>query len=99
MDPADNPESLDKDRPLREDIRLLGRLLGDTLREQEGAGAFNLVESVRQTAVRFRRDGEAQARSRASVNAQRSEPRCDRIGGPGIYLFFPAQQYCRGFAS
>ena len=24
VDPADNPESLDKDRPLREDIRLLG---------------------------------------------------------------------------
>ena len=63
MDPADNPESLDKDRPLREDIRLLGRLLGDTLREQEGAGVFNLVENVRQTAVRFRRDGEAQARA------------------------------------
>ena len=53
MDPADNPESLDKDRPLREDIRLLGRLLGDTLREQEGAGVFNLVENVRQTAVLF----------------------------------------------
>ena len=26
----------EKDRPLREDIRLLGRLLGDTVREQEG---------------------------------------------------------------
>ena len=63
MDPEDNPESLEKDRPLREDIRLLGRLLGDTLREQEGAGVFNLVENVRQTAVRFRRDGEAQARA------------------------------------
>jgi len=43
VDPADNPESLDKDRPLREDIRLLGRLLGDTLREREGVGVFNLV--------------------------------------------------------
>src|SRR5258707_13799189 len=63
MDPGDNPESLDKDRSLREDIRLLGRLLGDTLREQEGTGAFNLVENVRQTAVRFRRDGEAKARA------------------------------------
>src|SRR4030095_15900960 len=28
--------TLDKDLPLKEDIRLLGRLLGDTLREQEG---------------------------------------------------------------
>ena len=29
-----------KDNPLREDIRLLGRMLGDTLREQEGDPAF-----------------------------------------------------------
>ena len=29
--------TLDKDLPLKEDIRMLGRLLGDTLREQEGA--------------------------------------------------------------
>ena len=26
----------DKDRPLREDTRLLGRILGDTVREREG---------------------------------------------------------------
>jgi phosphoenolpyruvate carboxylase len=45
----------DKDAPLREDIRLLGRLLGDTLQEQEGAERFALVENIRQTAVRFRR--------------------------------------------
>ena len=30
----------DKDAPLREDIRLLGRLLGDTVRDQQGAAAF-----------------------------------------------------------
>ena len=35
------------------DIRLLGRLLGDTVREQEGDAVFALVERVRQTAVRF----------------------------------------------
>ena len=44
-----------KDVPLREDIRLLGRILGDTLREQEGDAVFDLVESVRRTAVRFRK--------------------------------------------
>jgi phosphoenolpyruvate carboxylase len=44
-----------KDVPLREDIRLLGRILGDTLREQEGDEAFELVESVRRAAVRFRK--------------------------------------------
>ncbi len=45
----------DKDAPLKEDIRLLGRLLGDVVRAQEGEAVFNVVETVRQTAVRFRR--------------------------------------------
>ena len=44
-----------KDDPLRMDIRLLGRMLGDTLREQEGEPTFDLVENIRQTAIRFRR--------------------------------------------
>ena len=52
---------LDKDLPLKEDIRLLGRLLGDVLREQEGAAVFAVVEAIRQTAVRFRRDADADA--------------------------------------
>jgi phosphoenolpyruvate carboxylase len=52
-----------KDLPLREDVRLLGRILGKTLREQEGEASFQLVENVRRAAVRFRktqdeRDGE-----------------------------------------
>ncbi|WP_233556199.1 phosphoenolpyruvate carboxylase [Noviherbaspirillum sedimenti] len=51
----------DKDAPLREDIRLLGRLLGDVLREQEGETVFAVVETIRQTAVRFRRESDAQA--------------------------------------
>jgi phosphoenolpyruvate carboxylase len=49
------PAAADKDEPLKEDIRLLGRLLGDVLRDQEGAAVFDVVETVRQTAVRFRR--------------------------------------------
>jgi len=44
-----------KDVPLRDDIRLLGRILGDTLREQEGEATFELIENVRRTAVRFRK--------------------------------------------
>jgi phosphoenolpyruvate carboxylase len=44
-----------KDVPLRDDIRLLGRILGDTLREQEGEETFALIENVRRTAVRFRK--------------------------------------------
>ncbi len=51
----------DKDAPLKEDIRLLGRLLGDVLRDQEGEDVFHVVETIRQTAVRFRRNAEAKA--------------------------------------
>lgn len=53
--------SYEKDHPLREDIRLLGRMLGDTIREQEGEPMFDLVETIRQTAVRFRREQDEEA--------------------------------------
>jgi phosphoenolpyruvate carboxylase len=52
---ASTQAGADKDAPLKEDIRLLGRLLGDVLRDQEGEAVFDVVETVRQTAVRFRR--------------------------------------------
>ncbi len=52
----------DKDLALREDIRLLGRILGDTIREQAGEAVFDTVESIRQNAVRFHRDEDAAAR-------------------------------------
>ncbi len=53
--------AVNKDAPLIQDIRLLGRLLGEVLKEQEGDVVFNVVESIRQTSVRFRRDLDAQA--------------------------------------
>ncbi len=40
------------------DIRLLGRLIGDVLREQAGQSTFELVEAVRRIAVEGRRSGE-----------------------------------------
>ena len=43
------------ERPLVEDIRLLGRILGDVIREQEGEAAYVLVEQIRQLSVTFRR--------------------------------------------
>ena len=42
----------DDDARLRADIRLLGRFLGDTVRDQEGGAVFGLVEKIRQTSVR-----------------------------------------------
>ncbi|HSJ97148.1 MAG TPA: phosphoenolpyruvate carboxylase, partial [Myxococcota bacterium] len=53
----------DKDLPLREDIRLLGRLLGDTVREQEGEEAFDLIERIRRSSIAFHRDNDAEARA------------------------------------
>jgi len=49
------PTPHDKDLPLREDTRLLGRILGDVLRAQTGAEGFERIEAIRQTAIRFRR--------------------------------------------
>ncbi len=51
----------DKNRPLVEDIRLLGRILGDVIREQEGAEAFELIERVRQLSVAYRLKRDASA--------------------------------------
>jgi phosphoenolpyruvate carboxylase len=56
MATANPSEIADKDLPLREDIRLLGRILGDTVRGQEGEDVFAVVERIRQTSVRFHRD-------------------------------------------
>jgi phosphoenolpyruvate carboxylase len=51
----------DNERPLVEDIRLLGRILGDVIREQEGVSAYELVEEIRKLSVTFRRDADAEA--------------------------------------
>ena len=51
----------DKDQPLIEDIRLLGRILGDIIREQEGVAVYALIEQVRQLSVAFRRDHDHEA--------------------------------------
>lgn len=63
---ADTPETADtpeKDVPLRYDIRLLGRILGETVRRQEGDQMFDLVEHIRRTGVQFHRDADEAARA------------------------------------
>src|SRR2546430_17055457 len=59
---ADEALALEADARLREDIRLLGRILGDTVRDQEGADVFDVVERIRQTSIRFHRDEDRLAR-------------------------------------
>ena len=51
----------DNERPLTEDIRLLGRILGDVIREQEGTEAYQLIEQIRTLSVAFRRDADHEA--------------------------------------
>src|SRR5262245_48000956 len=53
MNVIDLPE---RDMALREDIRLLGRILGDTVRRQQGDAVFATVERIRQISIQFRRD-------------------------------------------
>ncbi len=75
MDDRTRGEVPDKDAPLRYDIRLLGRILGETVRAQEGEAAFSSVETIRQTAVRFHRDADEGARAelRAIMNGLATE--------------------------
>ena len=58
---APQSDAVEKNKPLVEDIRLLGRLLGDVIREQEGLEAFELIERVRQLSVAYRLKADASA--------------------------------------
>ncbi len=47
-----------KDQPLRDDVRILGTLVGDLLRDQGGPELFELVENARLRSIRRREDNE-----------------------------------------
>jgi phosphoenolpyruvate carboxylase len=55
--PANRRRNSDE-QPLIDDIRLLGRILGDVIREQEGEDSYALVEKIRTLSVSFRRDAD-----------------------------------------
>jgi phosphoenolpyruvate carboxylase len=57
-----------KEAPLRRDVRSLGTLLGNVLREQAGEPLYQAVEDLRRTAI-SRREAENQA---ATVSAEQS---------------------------
>lgn len=50
-----------REEPLLEDIRLLGKILGDIIREQEGKAVYGLVEQIRKLSVSFHRDANQKA--------------------------------------
>ena len=55
------------DARLRENVHLLGQLLGDTLRAQKGAAFFDKIERIRRAAKQFRRGGSEGAEALAST--------------------------------
>ncbi|WP_210215663.1 phosphoenolpyruvate carboxylase [Mongoliimonas terrestris] len=55
------PKGDEKDQPLYEDVRLLGQILGDIVREQEGEAAFELIEAIRRLSVAYQRKADADA--------------------------------------
>ena len=63
----------DPHKPLRDDVRLLGELLGETLRRHEGEAHFERVERVRALAKRTR-TGTSATGSAASTGIARSWP-------------------------
>jgi phosphoenolpyruvate carboxylase len=54
MTAARSASAIAKNRPLVEDIRFLGRLLGEVIREQDGPEAYAVVERVRKLSVDYR---------------------------------------------
>src|SRR5216110_87782 len=59
----------DKENRLREDRRLLGRLLGEVIRDQAGAEALERIERIRQAAVTFRKENTSEAELDRLLNA------------------------------
>ncbi|HEY9065656.1 MAG TPA: phosphoenolpyruvate carboxylase, partial [Burkholderiaceae bacterium] len=58
---AADDDAAAKNKPLVDDIRLLGRILGDVIREQEGQAAFDLVERIRKLSVAYRLKSDREA--------------------------------------
>ena len=60
-----------KEAPLRRDVRSLGALLGEVLREQAGLPLYEAVEDLRRTAI-ARREADATTRSSTAAAASAS---------------------------
>jgi len=69
----------------RDDVRYLGRILGDVIREQEGSDFFDLTERIRQASVAYHRTGAGQSGELESL--------LDSLSLPDILRFV------RGFTS
>src|SRR5262249_19603972 len=80
---------------LSADIRLLGNLLGEVIREQHGSAAFELVECVRAQA-RSRREQVTDAAQTLALAATIDALTVDehRVLIKAFSNYFPVDQYC-----
>jgi phosphoenolpyruvate carboxylase len=62
------------DAALRNDIRFLGRILGDTMAEQEGEEIFALVERVRQMSILYHRNEDRDAQDTLERDLSKLSP-------------------------
>lgn len=77
-----------KEAPLRRDVRSLGRLLGEVIREQEGDELFAVVEELRHLAIEHREhdpDAAAEGLARDDERMQRAERRVGALGVGDAY--------------
>ena len=76
-----------KEAPLRRDVRSLGRLLGEVIREQEGDELFDAVEQLRQLMIEQRDQSDGDASTSLMERAPKSwSTACQchrRMGSPG----------------
>ena len=57
----------DKDQALRDDVRTLGTMVGDLIREQGGEELFEFVENARRRSIRRREDNELPGKGLAAL--------------------------------
>ena len=84
-----------KEAPLRRDVRSLGMLLGEVLREQAGAPLYEAVEALRRTAI-ARREAEA-PQSGTANNASAAENPEQALGRVRTLDLPAAYQLTRAF--
>ncbi len=89
--PAIEPSK--KDHPLRKDIRLLGKILGQTIKSQEGKRTYDLVERTRKYSVAFQKTVTIYPRKTREY-PQQFELVSNKRSYSGLLLFFTARKYC-----
>src|SRR5690554_1242843 len=55
---SDQSLNISESTPLRDDIRSLGKILGEVIWESDGQAVYDVIEALRRAAVQYRRDGD-----------------------------------------